>query len=323
MKNFFNHSYTKTLLHARHYFLSCCMILLWITIGFFIVTQSKAEEEYNDILSTIPSPTLSVLGPENQSLHMVYPIQKSNVWSHWVFEPEWSKAYEYLLRKSLEDILNAVKESCWFSSQIESFEHITWVLESWINILNITDAWCITSSLSDKYKYDDPLIATKLPLIKALTLFHAWNKTTIIESMRELPLESRFDDYSTRWSRSDYILYAEYHGLLEWVEWDRLDVLRGFSDWELERVFVDYTISWEALLLHEMYEQLLHDEEYLALYNILLFHPTNQKIIKSLFARMHRMPSSRHETLLKKLHSWITQDSLELIQLKKRISKNL
>jgi hypothetical protein len=312
-----------SLVQVRHYFLSCCVLLLWVTIGFLIVTQSQADEGVGQILidtDTYSQTPLSLRGPQNELPKVVYPLQKMNNNSAVSnIHPHGSKAYETILRRSLAGILDEVQERCWLWSQAKSFEHIESILENDTDVWSVLDAWCITDFMATKYEYDDPLIATKLPFIRVLAIYHAWSREKVRQAVRQIPLESKFSDQSTWWSWSDIVLYAEYQGLLDRVIWEELNALQGFSSQELSLLFGDDSDFSEKVFLHELLEHRIELQNTTYLENILLYHPTNQRILRTVLTRIARSSSTQHKALLKKLLSWITQESDEILQLKKRI----
>lgn len=316
------------LLQARHYFLSVCVLLLWVTIGFFIVTQSQADEWYEEIFTEntlVPVLPMSLRGPTNDTPTLWYPIQKITN-DKWLLKSDtrWLIAYDTIMRNSLQQILLDIESRCWTTSQSDTLDHIESYIvdETWI--LEILDAWCLLESLSPRYDYNDPLIATKLPFIKLLAVHHAWSRRNVTQAVRTLPIETRFIDQPHRWSWSDTIHYAEYHGLLDWVTSDELHPLHGFSKQELYALFGSDAMVWEDVFLHEVMYRRSETQEVRSSPNmILLYHPTNQKILRTVIKRMQRTPTQDQEALLRKLLTWLTQNLDEITVLRKWVNSIL
>lgn len=208
-----------------HYFVAGSMVLVWFAIGFLLVTQSKANTTiftvWDERMVTIP---LGVQWPIESWTSQWFPISLVSSLDLSQESEIWRTNYEARMRYEIQEILSWVAQACALEQDTQAIEHIRTTLGGWWS-LEISDTRCLTDTLSTRTD-SSALIATKLPFIKVLARHHAWSDTWVRERVRTLDLQSRFEDASTWWSRSQYVTYAEAYWLLDRVKSDTLEPLQ-------------------------------------------------------------------------------------------------
>lgn len=284
--------------NAVHYFVAGSVLLIWVAIGFLLVTQSKANETifivWDQSLYAIP---LSIQGPVNSWIPKWFPISKFNDTTLSQDDTVlWRTNYEMRMRYELQEILSSVAKSCAFEQTHQAVEHIRATIGEWKS-LQVSDTRCLTDTLSTRSD-SSALIATKLPFIKVLARHHAWSDSSVRERVRTLDLQSRFEDSATWWSRSKYVTYAEAYWLLKRVDSDRLDPLQHITQDEYSNIFGTLPDS-DGIVLEDLIA--LWIGQYSELRRVWRFAGKNWKLMEWLFTEFQWASHSEQEKTLKKM----------------------
>lgn len=204
--------------------------MIGVSIGFLIVSESKATmHDIDDLVMDGVTPR-GIMGPISYK-SLPYPLVIGLTDEMNLGKPIPTN-YQWLLRTQINAVIESVQHACDLEYPRDALQHITTTLHQSTG-LEITDAWCLTDMISIRAG-SDTLVASKLPIIRLLARYHAGWDTQVRNAMRTLPQQSVYSDVDPSSDFSQYVYYAEYYGLLERVDGDKLQMFEVISDEELE-----------------------------------------------------------------------------------------